>query len=66
MGEITATDWNGIMSKRKNIFWFFIGVCESTKNFTHFEKKEQLQSLDISEVKYLEKCGYFNARKLLF
>ena len=32
----------------------------------HFEKKDQLFSLNISEVSDSEKCGYLNARKLLF
>ena len=44
----------------------FIAFFESTQNFTHFEKKGQLPRLNISEVIDPDKCGYFNARKLLF
>ena len=32
----------------------------------HFEKKDQLYSLNISQVSDSWKCGYLNARKLLF
>ena len=32
----------------------------------HFEKKDQLDSLNILEVSDNENCGYLNARKLLF
>ena len=32
----------------------------------HFEKKGQLYSLNISEVRDSKKCGYFNDRKLVF
>ena len=32
----------------------------------HFEKKDQLYKFNISEVIDSEKCGYLNARKLLF
>ena len=31
----------------------------------HFEKKDHLYSLNISEVTDSEKCGYLNARKIL-
>ena len=36
------------------------------QNFTQFEKKYQVRSLNISEFIACEKCGYLNARKLLF
>ena len=52
--------------KRRTISGIFIGVLESTKNLADFEKKDQLHSLNISKVIDLDKCGYFNARKLLF
>ena len=32
----------------------------------HFETKDQLHSLNILQVIDSEKCGYLNARKLLF
>ena len=44
----------------------FFGVPESTQNFAPFEKRDQLDSLNISEVIDPNKCGYFNVRKLLF
>ena len=43
-----------------------IAYLESTQNFVHFEQKYQLHTLNISEVIDHNKCGYFNARKLLF
>ena len=36
------------------------------RNDAHFQKKDQLLSLNISEVIHSKKCGYLNARKLLF
>ena len=36
------------------------------KDLAHFEKKLQARSVNISEVIDSEKCGYLNARKLLF
>ena len=66
MGEITAKVWNSISSKTKKISGIFIGVLEFTENLADFEKKDQLRSLNISKVIDLDKCGYFNARKLLF
>ena len=38
----------------------------STENFTHFEKKYQRQSLNISEIIDFHKCGYLNAWDFLF
>ena len=44
----------------------FVAFLECTQNFAHFFKKDQLHSLNNLEVINPEKCGYFNARKLLF
>ena len=44
----------------------FIAFSQSTHNFVHFEKKDQIFSLNILEVIDSEKCGYFNVWKLLF
>ena len=44
----------------------FIAFLRSSENFVHFEKKDQPHTLNISEVIDSEKCGYLNARKLLF
>ena len=52
--------------KRKNFPEVFIAFSQSTKNFAHFEKKDQLHSLNIWEIIDSEKCGYLNTRKLLF
>ena len=44
----------------------FIQFSQSAQSSVHFEKKDQLDSLNISEVRDSEKCGYSNVRKLLF
>ena len=66
MGQMTATGSNGIISKTKNIFSIVIAFLESTQNFVHFQKKDHLHSLNVSEVIEPTKCGYFNDPKLLF
>ena len=43
-----------------------MAILESAQNFAHFEKKDQVHSLNISQVIESEKCGYLNAWKLLF
>ena len=66
MGEITAKGSNAIISKTEKIFAIFITLLESTENFVHFERKDYIHSLHIYEVIDTDKCGYFNARELLF
>ena len=66
MTEIPAKGSNVIIKKKENISSTFMAFLESTQNFTHFQRKDQLYSLNISEVIDSEKCGYFNARKLQF
>ena len=44
----------------------FFAFLESIQNFAHFENRDQLHSLNISEVIDPDKCCSFNARKLLF
>ena len=66
MGEITTIGLKGIISKTENIFLVFIAFLKSTQNLSNFEKKDQLHSLNISEVIDSGKCGYFNVPKLLF
>ena len=39
----------------------FVAFFQSTQNFVHFEKEDQLHSLKIWEVIESEKCGYLNA-----
>ena len=43
-----------------------MAILESIKNILHFKKKDQLHRLNILEYIDPEKCGYFNAWKLLF
>ena len=52
--------------KLKTFPEIFIAFSQSTQKFLHVKKKTQLYSLNISEVIDSEKCGYLNARKLLF
>ena len=52
--------------KPRNCFPIFIAFLQSTSNLVHFEKKGQLQSLNISEVIDSKKYGYLNARKSPF
>ena len=55
-----------LSQKRSPFSRNFISLSESTQSFAHFEKKDQLHSLNILEVFDTNKCGYFNVRKLLF
>ena len=55
-----------LYQKRRIFCQIFIAFSESTQVFAYFETKDQLHSSNISEVIDPEKCGYFNARKLLF
>ena len=55
-----------LSQKRRTFSRISITFLESTRNFSHFEKKDQLYSLNILEVIDPKKCGYFNDGKLLF
>ena len=67
MVEIPATGSNvSISKKRLTLSAISIAFLESPQIFPHFERKDQLHSLNISEVIDPDKRGYFNARKLLF
>ena len=55
-----------LSQKRKTFSEIFLAFWQSTKKFVHFEKKDQLHSLNTSKVIDSEKCGYLNARKLFF
>ena len=50
-----------LQQKQKTFSENFIAFFESTKNSAHVEQKNQLHSLNISEISDREKCGYFNA-----
>ena len=65
MREIPAKGSNAIISKTQTFSETFNTFLQSIQNFAHFEKKDLIHSLDLSEVIDPEKCGYFNARKLL-
>ena len=56
-----------LLSQKQKIFsGIFIEFLESTQNFAHFQRNDQLYPLNISEVIENDKCGCFNARKLFF
>ena len=54
-----------LYQKQKVFCPIFISFLKSTWNLEHLEKKEELHSLNISEVIDTEECNFFNARKLL-
>ena len=55
-----------LSQKRKTFCRIFIAFSQCVQNFVHFERKDQLYNLNISEIIDCEKYGYLNARKLLF
>ena len=52
--------------KRGTYSAIFIAFLTYTYNFAPFENEGQLHSFNILEVIDRDKCGYFNARNLLF
>ena len=55
-----------LLSQKKRTFpLIFIAFLESAQKVAHFEKKDQLHSLNISEVINPDKCAYFNFGMLL-
>ena len=54
-----------LCQKSKVFSGIFIAFFKSPWNFEHFEKKDGLHSLNISELIDTEECGFSNARKLL-
>ena len=55
-----------LSQKQKTFSGNFIAFLEPGENFRHFEKKDHLHSINISEFIEPRKCSYLNARKLLF
>ena len=53
------------LKNQKRFLKFSLGFCSPKKSSTFSKKKDQLHSLNISEVIDSEKCGYLNAEKLL-
>ena len=52
--------------KLKTCSQFFIAFLKSTLNFEYFEKKDQSQSLSITEIINCETCSYLNVQKAIF
>ena len=55
-----------LSQERKTFSGIFIAFSQFPQNFMHVQKKDQLDSLNISEVIESEKYVYLNDRKLLF
>ena len=53
------------LKKKRTFPLIFIAFLESAQKVAHFEKKDQLHSLNISEVINPDKCAYFNFGMLL-
>ena len=54
------------LSQKPKIFsGNFVAFLKSTSIFEHFEKKDELHSLNIPEVLDTEECDFLNPRKLL-
>ena len=49
-----------LSQKQKTFSEIFIALSKSTQNFVHFEKKDQLHSVNILEIIDSNKCGYLN------
>ena len=55
------------ISRRRNAFsGFFISFVKSTLSFQYFEKKDQSQSLSITEIINCETGSYLNNQKAIF
>ena len=55
--EFTAIIPNAIISKTKDIFWFFIVFLKCAWGLEHFQKKDEHSRLIISEIIDAEKRG---------
>ena len=55
-----------LFQKPQTLSQTLIQFFQSTQNFTHFQNKNQVHSLNIYEVIECRKCGDFNDRKFLF
>ena len=54
-----------LCQKPKTFSAIFIAFFKSTSNFEHFEKEDELHSLNISEVIDTKECGFLSTGKLL-
>ena len=55
-----------ISRKLKTFFRFFIAFLKSTLNLEYFERKDQSQSLTITEMINCETGSYLNVQKAIF
>ena len=55
-----ATNSNAVISKSKNIFYFFAAFPESTKNLEYFEKNDEPESWFLSDIIDCKKHDYLN------
>ena len=55
-----------LSQKRETCSGIFIQFLDSTQNFAHFQKNDQVHSLNIQDIIESEKYVDLNARKLLF
>ena len=55
-----------LSQNRRTFSLIFLAFSESKQDFADFEKKDQLHSLNVSKLIDPDKCGYFNAGKILF
>ena len=55
-----------LSKERKTFAGIFSAFSEYAENYVRFEKKDQLYSLNISELTDSERGGYLNAPKLVF
>ena len=52
--------------KLKTCSRFFIAFLKSTLNFDYFERKDQFQSLRITEITNYQTGSYLNVKKAIF
>ena len=55
-----------IFRKLKTFSGFFIAFLKSTLNFEYFERKDQFQSLRITEITNYQTGSYLNVQKAIF
>ena len=54
------------LKNQKQFLEVLLNFCNSTWNFAHFQKKDQLDCSNILQIIDSQKCASFNAKKLLF
>ena len=61
-----ATSSKANISETENFYGFFIAFLKSTLNLEYFERKDQSQSLSITEIINWETGSYLNVQKAIF